>query len=175
MSKITQINRKKKLPEVVDLDTGELIKNAYSLEDTNSVEISYEEYVIMSSEAVQYIKKVLKAHEKAYLMEMFDMLKTPLNMLYTKNNRPHTNKSLQQDLNHTKTAFYALMNKLHKAGIIWYLTGYDEGKKVKRIIVNPHIARKRKVFDREILAFFNDIKTLQKDSEYLNSNSSLKP
>jgi hypothetical protein len=52
------------------------------------------------------------------------------------------------------------MTKLYKAGIIWYLTGYRGDKKIKQIIINPHIARKRKIFDKRILALFSDIKTL---------------
>lgn len=164
MSKITHVTKKKKIKEAVDTQTGEVLNNAYTQENTSLVEIGYEEYVVLSSEALRYIKKVLKSTEKAYLMEMFDMLKTPLNVLYASNNKPHTNSSLQVALNHTKTAFYALMNKLHKAGIIWYLVGYDDGKKVKRILINPHIARKRKTFDTAILSFFNDIKTLEKNN-----------
>lgn len=164
MSKIKPINKVINHKELINIETGEVKSNVKTLESTNLIEVSYEEYVIISSEAISYITSVLRDVEIGAFMSMVNMLKTSMNVVYKANNTPHTTASLQSSLNQTKSSFYRFLDKLHKAGVIWYLIGSDGKKKIKHIIVNPHVARKRKTFDREILALFNDIETLKTNS-----------
>lgn len=163
MSKVTKLKEltRVNVDNYINQETGECLEGSIVVE-TNSkyVLIDSEEYIVIDSEAHKYLRTYLNSKELSTFFELIDMIKTPFNIISQRNNKPHDFNTLQLELKQKKSIFYQTMSGLHKAGIIWYLVGYVDSIKVKRIIVNPHIARKRKKFDAQLLQIFKNITEL---------------
>lgn len=175
MTNVTPVKKKERidLSKFVNTETGEIINREAIVErDTDYVVINYDEYIIIDSTAHSYLRMVLKPSEFALFIEMLDMIQTPFNVLCKKDKKTlHDMNSLQKELNQSKTNFYKIMNVLFKKGLIWYFIGYKNGCKVKRIVVNPNVARKRKTFDKELLLVFDNAKTLIEKFKRENTHS----
>lgn len=115
------------------------------------------EYVIIDHYALAYIKANFTPAEYGRILLMSDMTYGKLNALVDDMDMLHTDQTLQEAIDYTRNAYRVFMKKLYKKGIIWYLMGCSGGREIKVIILNPHLARKRKDIHVNCLKHFQDI------------------
>ena len=77
------------------------------------------------------------------------------NNKYNENNQLHSNETLQKYLDISSTStFFALVNKLIKAGVLYQVKGLIYGEVRKIYMINPFLSKKRKVFDEKVIEVF---------------------
>lgn len=104
------------------------------------------------------MRTILSRSDLGYVRDLIDMVFGGFNILYDRTCFiPHTTKSLQSELKLAHTAFYGLIQRLYKRGIIYYIEGYNNRKKVKHIMLNPTIGRRTNQINRECLKYFEDL------------------
>lgn len=131
----------------------------------------YKEYVVMSSEAREFIHDTFSDVEASRIFKMADMMNDCYNALYNKQNKLHTKETLTVELKYTRDKFTRFMKKMYMSGIIWYLKGVIDGQEVNMILFNPFIAKKRKTIHVDAIASFNDIQKLRNIQESLNTQT----
>jgi len=147
----------------VNKDTGELLSD--EVPGINSVQVKddlmvmhSEEYVILDSHALTYIAENFSQVDLGRIMQMTDMTKGEYNILFNGNN-PHSDASLMKVLVYSRNKFANFMKRLAKKSIIYYVSGFLNEEPVKYIMLNPHLARKRKTIHKECFTKFDDIRT----------------
>jgi hypothetical protein len=164
-----KIVTKKKIDpnQYVNIETGESLYDekgdvsSVNILSKNLVLMDYKEYVMIDSAAMKYINTNFTNVEANRILQMADMVNDCYNALYHNKSFLQNNITLMEDLKYSRNKFDAFMKKLYKQGVIWYLKGYINGVEVTRILLNPHIARKRKTISVETLAVFNEINHLK--------------
>lgn len=159
MGRIRNVNVKRNIDTIVDTSTGECFNNATISESTEFVLMDYDEYITIDSAALKYIVNNFSPTDYGRIVKMSDMVDGPYNVLYKDKNNPHTNQTLSEELKYSRNKYADFMRRLYKNGIISYFDGCDKnGIIVKRIMLNPYLARKRKKFNKECLKYFVDFK-----------------
>lgn len=163
MTKLTNIRKG------VDLDAGEWVNNRtgesltdlnYDIkitQDTHLMTIHSDEYVVVDSDAYEYLEGFLKPVELAYILKMSNMLKTEMNALFTGNNHPHTLDTLSREVKLVYDRTLRLVNKLVKVGVLYKFSGYRSNQPFKAYLMNPFLARKRKTVDKELGKLFDPL------------------
>lgn len=167
--KIKNIVNKQKIDtsKYVNIDTGQTLQDENphisSLNTYNKdlVLLDSKEYVVIDSKALAYITNHFSSTEIGRITRMADMVKGCYNILHTKEDVPHTDETLMEAIEYTRNKFSDFMKKLCEKSIIYYVIGFDRGKKVKYILLNPRLARKTKTVHKECLAYFSDITTIE--------------
>lgn len=132
----------------VDPKTGETLGSHYgevtsiNIRNNDVVVMKSESFYIMDEKASDYLEKILTVTELGYVTLMCKMAKDVYNFLHTKQNALHTKQTLMADLELARNAFNKLLAKLHRQGIIYYVTGYIKRKQVTHIMLNPFLSRK---------------------------------
>lgn len=152
------------MDKYVNTETGESMASEFgsatsvNVRDDNKVIISSTDYVIIDSNALNYIRDKFSNSDMARILDMCNMPRGTHNLLYDKiEGEFHTKKTLSERLHCSKNIFNAFMNKLHRKSIIYYLVGYEGRNKVSHIMLNPTLARKSKTFDKECVSAFKDL------------------
>mgnify|MGYP003631895901 CR=1 FL=1 len=152
--------------QFVDKDTGETLKSAMpgirtvNSVDENIVIMHSDEYVILDSKALQYVQENFSPVDLGRIMKMTDMTQGQFNVLYN-GDTPHSKQTLMEDLDYSRNKFANFLKRLEMKSIIYYIVGYVEAKRVRHIMLNPHLARKRKTIHKDCLNSFQDIKRLK--------------
>jgi hypothetical protein len=157
----------------VNIETGETLQsenpNITSLNSFKSdlVMIDYKEYVVIDSQALNYIVQNFSSTEIGRITKMADMVDGCFNILHNKESIPHTDESLMEEVEYTRNKYAEFMKKLYKKGIVYYVTGYKHNKPVKYILLNPYLAKKSKTLHKDCLNYFNplSVKTNSKGME----------
>lgn len=183
MDKVKKKKDKKLHTQLVDPITGDYVDNAVTTKTSDDyVEIHYDEYFIMSTEAFKYINTVLSRSDIGVVVELANKVKTPFNLVFKDNNKPFNLDELQSHFKFSGSSFRRLFNKLCKLNIISYYEGYKlipvKGNssnkvraKVKWVILNPFIARKRKIVNKDLINIFDTAEDLLLyHNQTLNSN-----
>jgi len=154
-----KVIRKKVEGSIVDMGSGEVIDGVTSVNvpDQDLVIIDSDEYVIIDSEALRYIQNNFNPMDLGRILKMADMTYGEFNILH-KGNTPHTSASLMEDLKYSRNKYSNFMKRLEKKSIIYYIVGYTNGKKVKHIMLNPYLARKRKTVHKDCIRSFENIR-----------------
>lgn len=148
--------------EYFNIHTGKPLSSIHpdmttvNVPNTELVQVRYTEFVTVSSSAVVFIYSNFTKVEAGRILLMSDMVKGCYNLLYNKNNHPHTKKTLEKGLDLTRVNLGRFLKKLLKKGVIYYLTGYKDGKKFTHIMLNPHLAKKRGNLHVDCIAAFQD-------------------
>lgn len=151
--------------QYVDKDTGEMLSSAHpGIRSTNSVDpdmiiMNSDEYVILDSKALQYVQEHFSSVDLGRIMKMTDMTYGEYNILYNGND-PHNKVTLMEELEYSRNKFANFMKRLEMKSIIYYISGYKNNRRIKYIMLNPHLARKRKTIHKECLTSFQDIKKI---------------
>jgi len=66
-------------------------------------------------------------------------------------------KILRVSLDYDESEFSRFMKRLHTKSIVYYFSGYKDGRKCKWIMLNPTLARKSKTFHKDCLNVFDDL------------------
>ena len=167
MSKsVKKVNNNKKIdPSLyINSKTGEsLSEEIKGLELTTSVEsgkviINSYDYTIVDSTAMNFLRKHLNRSELGSIGIMTEDLKTPLNVVFN-HNIPHTNETLQSVLGiASNSTFNLLIKKLMKLGVLYQVKGNVRDKIRVFYMMNPFVARKRKILDSKVTLIFKDFK-----------------
>ena len=152
--------------QFVDKDTGETLSSSHPgvktirQVDEDIVIMNSEEYVIIDSKALAYIQENFSPTDLGRIMKMTDMTYGEYYVLYN-GQTPHTSTTLMEELEYSRNKFSNFMKRLLRKSIIYYMEGYVDDKKCKHIMLNPHLARKRKTFNKQCVTVFEDIKLLK--------------
>jgi hypothetical protein len=124
------------------------------VESTEKSVVTYDNYAVISSEAVDVLQSVLNDSDLGKVMKMSLTIKTDLSILFNEN-IPHTNKTLQQYLKIKSEAMYiGLIKRLMRAGVLYQIKGLIWGEVRVIYMINPYICRKRKIFGNRVLEVF---------------------
>ena len=150
----------------INKDTGETLlseqpNGKFIMKDENLVIIHSKEYVIVDSQALEYIKDNFTQVEYSRIIQMGNMVKGKYNLLHNRSDDFHTKDSLMEELEYTRNIFATFMKKLYKKSVIYYLYGHKNNKEVVYIMLNPFLARKSKMFDKECILAFEDIRKVK--------------
>lgn len=161
MSKKSTFNKHKiDGSKYVNSETGETLSSEIgtvtSVNTPNSdyVKFKSESFFIIDNKAVAYLQKHLTKSEMYYVYSACEMVKGQFNILHDKFDKAHTKKSLQKDFELSRNPFNKLMNRLVDKGIIYYLVGSLNGRKVKHIMLNPNLARKTNIIHSQCATVF---------------------
>ena len=165
MKKSVSSKRSINSSDYVNVHTGETLGSEYgnsirsvNISDDSVVILRSSEFVITDTRTIDYLKSILSKSDLSYVHLMIQMVYGGFNILYDRSYRvPHTSKSLQVDLELANTAFYGLLQRLYKKGVIYYISGYVGKKQVKHIMLNPTIGRRTNQIKRECLSYFEDL------------------
>jgi uncharacterized protein YeeX (DUF496 family) len=152
--------------QFVDKETGETLGSAHpGIRSVNTVDedvviMHSKEFVVIDSVAFQYISKNFSVTDIGRILKMADMTYGEYNILYN-GNVPHDKSSLMEAMEYSRNKFAAFMKLLERKSIIYYISGYFNDKPAKYIMLNPHLARKRKTINRECFDAFQDIKQIE--------------
>lgn len=155
------------LDKYVNSETGELLVSELHQAKTNItvrtegdyVIIKSDNYVVIDSQALEYIRTMLNRSEVGSVLAMTEDLKTPLNIVYN-HNIPHTNQTLQRHLGFSSEAkFFDLIRKLTKLGILYQIKGRIMGEVRVIYMINPFLCRKRVTIDKKVLSIFDNLST----------------
>ena len=128
-------------------------------EESNFVILTSEDYAIIDSKAMTFLREHLNRSELGSVGIMIEDLKTPMNIVYN-NNVPHTNESLQAVLGiSSNSTFTLLMRKFIKLGVLYQIKGNIMGKVRVIYMMNPFLARKRKQLDADVVKIFKEFKS----------------
>jgi len=166
MEKKKTVTRKIDGEQFVDKDTGETLESvapgirSVRTVDENIVIMHSDEYVILDSKALQYVQDNFSPVDLGRIMKMTDMTQGQFNVLYN-GEKPHSKLTLMEDLDYSRNKFANFLKRLEMKSIIYYIVGYVEGKRVRHIMLNPNLARKRKTIHKDCLNSFQDIRQLK--------------
>ena len=152
--------------QFVNKGTGETLASTHpGIRSVNTIDddiviMHSKEFVVIDSTAFQYISKHFSVTDIGRILKMADMTYGEYNILYN-GSVPHDNKTLMEALEYSRNKFATFMKRLERKSIIYYISGYFDDKPAKYIMLNPHLARKRKTINRECLDVFKDIKLLK--------------
>lgn len=152
--------------QFVDKTTGETLDSAFPgatsvrQVDENIVIMHSEEYVILDSQALQYVQENFSPVDLGRIMKMTDMTQGQYNVLY-KGDKPHSKQTLMTELDYSRNKFANFLKRLEMKSVIYYIVGYVDGKRVRHIMLNPNLARKRKTIHKDCLNSFQDIRLLK--------------
>lgn len=135
-------------------------------EETNLVEVSSKDYMIISSEAISYLFTVLTSTEHQRFSKIQPLTKTAFNVIFN-GQYPHNSKTLKEYLGMNTKQFERFIRKLTNKGILYVIKGYSPTtRRVQNTyMVNPFISRKRKTIDKELCSIFADVQTLMNHNE----------
>lgn len=164
--KTKPVNSKKKinLDEYVNINTGENLLSKFKggtifiSDETEGVSISSNNYVILEVEMMKKLTDIFNRSELGSIMIMSLDLKTEFNLIYN-NNVPHTNETLMKKLDiSSASTFSLLIKKLITHGVICQVKGNIMGKSRVIYMMNPFIARKRKIVHKDLITTFEKFK-----------------
>ncbi|MFA5037066.1 MAG: hypothetical protein WC479_07820 [Candidatus Izemoplasmatales bacterium] len=148
----------------INLNTGEELQSELngasllSTKDTNSYVIKSDDYTIIDSSAINFLKMYLNRSELGSIGIMSADLQTPLNLVFN-NNVPHTNETLQKVLGiASNSTFTLLIKKLMRLGVLYQIKGNIMGSVRVIYMMNPFLARKRKQIDEKVVNIFIEFK-----------------
>jgi len=147
----------------VNMDTGEAMIESYPNitsvnEKSDLAAITYEEYVVIDSKAIAFIREVFNEAETGRILAMADMVRGCYNVLFNKKtSQPHVNETLSEELEYSRNKFDDFMKKLFNKSVIYYIRGIKDGKERVLIMLNPTLARKSKFFHKDCRSVFEDL------------------
>jgi len=149
--------------DYVNRDTGELLGSEQGLLTSINVQsdlvvIDSTEYLILDSKAYKNVSKILSPIEMGRVLMFCNLLMGDMNIVSHSNGKPHSKESLMELLGISRNTFNSFLVKLYNESVIYYLDGKKNGVEIKRIIINPTLARKRKSFNKKILRIFDDLR-----------------
>jgi len=146
----------------VNTETGETLDGVTSVNivDKEIVIMHSDEYVILDSKALMYVQEHFNPTDLGRIMKMTNMTRGQFNVLYN-GESPHSKQTLQEELDYSRNKFANFLKRLETKSIIYYIVGYIDGKRARSIMLNPHLARKRKTIHTDCLNSFQDIKKLE--------------
>lgn len=119
--------------------------------------INSDNYVMFDDNAVKYLLKVLNRTDVSRVFQMSNMARGECSILSHSNSRPHTSESLAEALGMSMDKFYAMIRTMVKESILAYTVCAPTGFVRKIYILNPYIARKKRVMSCELMHTFCDV------------------
>jgi len=159
-SKVRVVNE---VPEVslethVDESTGEVrllaeIKEGQKItQKSDLVTIHSNDYSVIDVDSLKVLMQALNDSDMAKIIKMSITTKTASNILFN-NNIPHSNKTLQQYLEiKSKSMFMKLIKRLVKEGALYKVEGNIYGEVRTIYMLNPHLSRRRRTFNADVIA-----------------------
>jgi len=148
--------------QFVNISTGELLSSevpglpSVSVVDNDLKIMHSDEYVIIDSRALDYIQENFNPVDLGRILKMADMTYGEYNIL-CKDRIPHNRETLMEELNYSRNKFSNFLKRLEMKSIIYYIIGYIDGKRSRHIMLNPHLARKRKTIHKDCLVSFQPL------------------
>lgn len=170
MKRVRKINKpiEKNLDNYVNIETGEtlqseLISNKEKIKVTKEsdlITITSDDFVVIDSEIMLYIKSKLSSTDFSRLIVMSNMLKTEFNIVFNYT-IPHTPTTLSKELELSIDDLGRMVKRLVDIGVLAYIVSKKSGIKRKIYMINPTFARKRKTFNEELMHIFEDFRKIE--------------
>lgn len=164
MNKIKNVTKKELLKaDYINVGTGETILSelpslAYVVENTDQVVIDYKSFTIINEEVMSFLEGILPFAEIGRINKLSHNIKSNWNILHNPaTDMPYELEELAKDIQYTRDKFHVFMKKMYKASIVYKLKGYWEGVEKTVIVLNPHLAKKTKSINKELLTLFEDL------------------
>ena len=146
---------------IFDNDSGEEIYQEFKgvltiKESTNLVSISYDNYVYLDSDKVNYFSKLgLKLHHLGLIAFLSSTIKYNNQACVDEIGEPLSTKKIALIIGKSENATKALINDLESYGLVWY--GKLREYKGKVYVLNPHLIRKGTKFSKSTVSKFFEL------------------
>jgi hypothetical protein len=162
----TRARRPKKLGGIIfqpNEETGELeemnLKKGESLKyeaETGEWVLKFENFVASDAYLDKHLSMVLSASEYMRYHQIARLLHTPFNIVQSGNNRPHTLKSLAEEIQLNEDDTRRLINKLVGLKLADWSIRPESGHDKKILMLNPFFVRKRSTINELLIEIFPD-------------------
>jgi hypothetical protein len=164
MNSIKKVKTKQAVSgDYINSSTGETVLSelpnlAYMVKDTNLVIVDYKNFTVVNQEVMAFLEGVLPFAEIGRINKLSQLIKSNWNILHnSKTNKPYSDSDLAADIQYSRNKFYNFMQKLYKASVVYKLKGYIDGVEQTVILLNPHLAKRSKTINKDVLTYFQDI------------------
>jgi hypothetical protein len=124
---------------------------------TDHFRIDTDNYVVFSSDAVEYLLRTLNRTDVSRVFQIGNMVIGDCSVICSANYKPHSSDTLSAALQMDKNKFYEMVRRMVKKNILSYCVCAPTGHVQKIYMLNPYIARKKKALNCELLTIFRDI------------------
>jgi hypothetical protein len=148
-------------------DYGKVL--SVNIKEESHTIMDFAEFMSIDSVAYEYIKTLFNDGEVTRIVSLANMVEGEFNFLYCRTTGlTHDEDSLFSELNYSVRIFKNFLNKLYKEGVLYKLSGYINGAKICKYMLNPNIARKSRRINKECIKEFQqfDIPVSKKETKY---------
>ena len=132
-------------------------------EESNTVVMTSDNYTIIDVHAMNFLRQYLNRSELGAIGIISSDLKTSYNIVYN-NTIPHTNETLQEVLGiASNSTFNLLIKKLMKLSVLYQIKGNIMGRMRVIYMMNPFLARKRKLINENVVNIFSEFKMIKEN------------
>jgi len=173
MTRVSKIKVRRDLAssEYVNTGTGEGLSDelgksakASIFKDTDLSSLSYSNYATVNYDCVFTLPDVLNYCDIGRILMLSGIAETTRNILMN-GSIAHTNKTLREFLGFGSTSKYdEFINRLIEVGVLARERGVVSGRMRYIYYFNPHISKRGRVFNREVLEIFDKFRTFKKIS-----------
>jgi hypothetical protein len=151
----------------VNVDTGELLADVVGGEvgsvnvQTELVEVKFLEFFVTDIHAMEYLSTIFSDVEMGRISTLCRMIgeKNDYNILYSRaTKKPHTKETLMKEMDLHRNTFEPFIKKLVENSVLWILSGFINRKQVIRYVLNPTLARRKKIFPKGCTSLFEDLR-----------------
>jgi biotin operon repressor len=121
-----------------------------------------EDFVALDASIEEYVLTILKPADYMRFRHMACWLRTDFNIVLSKNNRPHSLRSLSDAFGISVDEITRLIRRLEAKGLAVWSIYPDSGHDGKILMFNPHYIRKRKQVNKNWLTLFTDFKNVDR-------------
>lgn len=161
---------------LADLNVTSVVVDVKEHDKPNNEEsfvIHYKKYFVVSEEAIAFIIANFNVSDTGRIIQLPPMTKVgrrgepQMNILYKTQRTPHTQKSLQEHFQMSRSKFSEFLNRLLKKNVVAKTITYHNEKKLNVITLNPYLTRKHLGTHNELKKIFKPlvIQASKDDSE----------
>lgn len=159
--------KKVKNKELVDPDTGEMVKESFSYETTDLMVLESDDYYVVSRKAMRVLEQKMNMPDFGRAMRLNTLIENDrFNILYYKG-QPMTHTGLNDVFLMARSKYHVFMKKCYDLGIIAILSLKRKGIEYKYIVLNPNLARRGRMMSTDTMELFDP---LEEFIEKLNNN-----
>lgn len=165
MAQIIPIYKNKKINpsgnEIADCGSGEIIdisgQTLTAGKKTNKVSVNYTNYLIIDIDKIQILVNKLRQVEIALLISILTYIQTETHICMDEDDSPMTAKKAGRLIGESEQSTKIKLNALVNLNLLYYGKLHYRKSLGKVYVVNPHLLKKGKTFDKRLMSYFDDI------------------
>ena len=162
---IKQVRKKQTIEDqYVNIETGETLRSeipnlSHIVQTTEEIIIDYKKFVILSTPVCKFLEEILSDSDMAKIYRLSRNIRTSWNILCKEDKDviPLTEKEVAEEVSLSRNKFHDFVNRLYKASILFKLKHCEDGVEKTVFLLNPHLAKRSRTLDKELLTYFSKL------------------